>query len=282
MLHHTQWLKPYPTADYHNTFIGYVPHSTILQPTYRYMLKQQLSQKYSSIMKGQSKVGLLLGKYSKSFRRSKAMIEALIADGFTLHTTCTDCHDTTTLPEQVIRHNNVGPLQFIQILQNKQFDISFLLGFGYPYDSPSPIEALVNGVAFINPIANHVQIPPNETAIFPSYHSSYPLRSSQHVPLQSLGTPYVYNVHLSNITEILLAANMATQYRFHSYIPPEYHPLSLITRVCTVLLEDDTLCTCSQQTRRMNYNRDCRPGSHTIRKSTTGNYANGVGTISFN
>ena len=279
MLHHTQWMKPYPTADYHNTFIGYTPHSTILQPTYPNIPRKLPLQKPMTTL-GRTRVGLLFGKYSKSFRQGKMIIDALIADGFTLHTSCTDCHDTTILPKEVIRHSSVGPLQFIQLLQNESYDISFLLGFGYPYDSPSPIEALVNGVAFINPISNHVSTPPNETATFPSYHSFYPLRASQHVPLQHLGIPYVYNVHLSNISQILVAANMAVQYRFHSYIPPEYHPLSLITRVCTVLLEDDTPCTCPLQ-KRHNDNIDCRPSSHTIRKSTTGNDANGVGAISF-
>ena len=72
---------------------------------------------------------------------------------------------------------------------------------------------------------------------------------------------------------------MAVQYRFHSYIPSEYHPLSMTTRVCTALIEDDTLCTCSRLTKE--HGVDCRPGSHTIRKSTTGNDANGVGNVSF-
>ena len=278
MLHHTQWLKPYPTADYHNTFIGYTPHSTILLPTYHRTIHRPLRQLL--LGKGGSpeprKVGLLFGKFSKSFRHGKTLIDALIADGFILHTTCTDCHDNA-LPEQVIRHGSVSPLQFIQLLQSEEHDISFLLGFGYPYDSPSPLEALVNGVAFVNPVANHASISlQGISTTFPSIH---PLRSSQHVPIQHLGRPYVYNVRLTNITQVLAAANMAVQYRFHSYIPSEYHPLSMTTRVCTALIEDDTLCTCSRLTK--GHGVDCRPGSHTIRKSTTGNDANGVGNVSF-
>ncbi len=278
MLHHTQWLKPYPTADYHNTFIGYIPHSTILLPTYHRMIHRSLRQ----LLFGKGgipeprKVGLLFGKFSKSFRHGKTLIDALIADGFILHTTCTDCHDNT-LPEQVIRHGSISPLQFIQLLQSEELDISFLLGFGYPYDSPSPVEALVNGVAFINPVANHASTSlQGTTTTFPSIH---PLRSSQHVPIQYLGQPYVYNVQLTNITHVLAAANMAVQYRFHSFIPSEYHPLSMTTRVCTTLIEDDTLCTCSRLPKGRDV--DCRPGSHTIRKSTTGNDANGVGNVSF-
>jgi Glycosyltransferase family 18 len=279
--HPKQWLKPYPTADYYDTFLGFFPHSLVVFVPPRTVRQQRhdmlpptATQTWvQSSVSNDTKVGLLFGKVAKSFRHARPIIDALLDDGFELHTTCQDC-TTSTLPVQVIRHDHVGPFDFIRILRQ----CTFLIGFGHPYDSPSPLEALANGVAFINPIAVGA-LPLNETT-FPYRTGPVQLRSTQHVPLSMLGAPYVYNVHLSNVTQVLAAANHAVRYRFASHVPPEYHPIAHIARVCAIL-EDDSLCQCSSNSNSAADTTSHCHGSSTIRKPTTGNDANGVGNVSF-
>jgi Glycosyltransferase family 18 len=252
-----QWLKPYPTADFFNTFLGFFPHSVLLQKT------------PPSAFRG--KVGMLLGKVPTGFNQIGPVVDALLLDGFELHSTCPDC---TMLPSQVIRHEKVGPGEYIELLKS----CAFLLGTGYPYDSPSPFEGLANGVAFLNPIAVGA-LPWNETS-FP-LGSGPGWRATQHVPLSMVGMPYVYNVHLSNATQVVTAANHAVQYRFASFVPSDFRPLSMITRVCS-MLEDDSLCLCPPKQGHGHIARqvNCQ-GSSTIRKPSTGDDANFVGDVSF-
>ena len=102
-----------------------------------------------------------------------------------------------------------------------------------------------------------------------------------------LGMPYVYNVHLSNVTQVVLAANHAVRFRFSSFVPPDYHPLAVIARTCGIL-EDDSLCQCPNPIGGGDYrlykerdvNVECR-GSSTLRKSTTEDDANFMRNISF-
>jgi Glycosyltransferase family 18 len=252
-----QWLKPYPTADFFNTFLGFFPHSVLLRKNPPSALRR--------------KVGMLLGKVPTAFHQIGPVIDALLLDGFELHSTCLDC---TMLPSQVIRHEKVGPAEYIELLKS----CAFLLGTGYPYDSPSPFEGLANGVAFLNPIAVEA-LPWNETS-FP-LGSGPGWRATQHVPLSMVGMPYVYNVHLSNATQVVTAANHAVQYRFVSFVPPDFHPLSLIARVCG-MLEDDSLCLCpSKEGHGHNAGQVNCQGSSTIRKPSTIDDANFVGDVTF-
>jgi Glycosyltransferase family 18 len=179
------------------------------------------------------KVGMLLGKVPAGLHQFGPVVDALLLGGFELHSTCPNC---TLLPSQVIRHEKVGPAEYIELLKS----CAFLLGTGYPYDSPLPFEGLANGVAFLNLIAMGA-LPWNETS-FP-LGSGPGWRATQRVPLSMVGMPYVCNVHLSIATQVVTTANHAVQYRFASFVPPDFHPLSMIAPVCGIL-EDDSLFQC--------------------------------------
>jgi hypothetical protein len=81
---------------------------------------------------------------------------------------------------------------------------------------------------------------------------------------------HVYNAHLRNVTQVLAAANHAVRYRFASHVPPVYHPIAHIARVCAIL-GDDSLCQCSYNSNPAADTTSHCHGSSTIRKPTTGN-----------
>lgn len=86
---HRQFLKPYPTADFYNTYLGYFPHSVLLRTEYP--------------SPARAKVGVLLGKTPGKFKAPafQRVIQALLDNGFELHTTCNDCSNSV-LPSTVV------------------------------------------------------------------------------------------------------------------------------------------------------------------------------------
>jgi len=96
----------------YNTFLGYFPHNLVIEET------------PLEVKKG--RVGLLLGKKPSYFTPYQEVIERLISDGFELHSTCTDTETMKCpFPEQVIRHQNLGPSEYAQLMPT----FSFMLGF---------------------------------------------------------------------------------------------------------------------------------------------------------
>ena len=122
-------------------------------------------------------------------------------------------------------------------------EASFLLGLGLPFASPSPLEALAAGAAFLNPA---VVVRGDDDAAATSAAAA--LRF-QHDPLAALGAPYVYNVDLRNATSVLAAARRAHARRFASFVPADYSKATVVERVCRSILEDVGPCTCARRSR---------------------------------
>jgi len=95
-----------------NTFMGYFPHNLILNGT---MPQAE-----------RGRVGLLYGKKPEYFVPYQALIQRLIAEGFELHSTCTDNDSIKCpFPSEVIQHQNLGPFEYSMLLGK----FSFMLGF---------------------------------------------------------------------------------------------------------------------------------------------------------
>jgi Glycosyltransferase family 18 len=172
-------------------------------------------------------------------------MQALMKDGFTLHSICHEKRGPSNcgLPPGVIMHTSMGPKEYVSFMN----EVAFLIGFGDPIVSPSPLEGLAHGAAWLNPIRANGQ---NNSKAIHKALGDYPLHwendspiKTQHRPLSLLGMPYVYNIDLDNVTNVLEAANWAVQYRFSTYTPWEFRPNSMIDRVCA-LMEDESLCDC--------------------------------------
>mmetsp|Transcript_17661 Transcript_17661/g.42518 ORF Transcript_17661/g.42518 Transcript_17661/m.42518 type:complete len:469 (+) Transcript_17661:123-1529(+) len=132
--------------------------------------------------------------------------------------------------------------------------VAMVLGFGAPVDSPTALEALYNGAAFLNPEYD----PPFES------HEVLP-RTHMHKALKNLGPPYVYNYngnylntrsHITAnnykgddfstkedmetmISSILEVAERAAAQPFVSYTPADYSYESVKAHVCANIIEYD-------------------------------------------
>jgi len=227
-MHHRQYWKPYPTANFYNTFVGYFPHSLLLTEEHRHHHHRG------------GRVGLLLGKTADALRHMGPVVQALLDAGLELHTTCGNCREDSILPAAVVRHGPLSPIDYVRLLRR----CAFLLGAGRPYDSPSPLEGLANGVAFLNPLAITTAIINNNNNTTTTFNltTGPPLRAAQHTPLALLGPPYVYNVRLDDAASVVAAAERAVAHRFDRYVPADFSPLAVVARVCSLLQELDAVC----------------------------------------
>ena len=197
--------------DSHNTFIGYFPHNL-------------LSPVNGIQMADRGKVGLLYGKKPEYFEGYYDLISTLLLRGFELHTTCKDTPlKKCPIPSKVVRHEEVKPKEFAEMMQG----FSFMLGFKQPEGSPSPLVGMSYGVAFLNPLRQSGGT------------------HTQHRALSRIGFPYTYVIDLRNTTQVLQAAEWSSKYRFNSYVPPQYRVDSVVNRICGVI-EEDSLCLKSQ------------------------------------
>ena len=95
-----------------NTFMGYFPHNLLLN--------------WTTPQPERGKIGLLYGKKPEYFVPYQALIKRLIAEGFELHSTCTDNDSMKCpFPPAVIQHQNLGPAEYSTLLTK----FSFMLGF---------------------------------------------------------------------------------------------------------------------------------------------------------
>ena len=129
------------------------------------------------------------------------------------------------VPQKPVFHGSLSPSNYVTVLRQ----MAFLVGLGSPPDPPSVLEALANGVAFLNPIlteweANRVHRR-GDTKLTTPY-------VAQHRPFASLGPPYVYSFDPHNWTSIGEAAEKALANRFASFVPPAHTIDAVTAAVC--------------------------------------------------
>jgi len=243
-----QILAPFP-EDY-NTFVGFFVHSLLdennnvddsnINSTSPAENINDAAWTVSSAGKPRTKQGFIIGRKAHLFDdRDKALMQTLLDNGFQLHSICTGLFHCGGLPAGVQIHSNLNPQTYAQFMK----EMAFLIGFGDPIVSPSPLEGLAQGAAWINPIVGDNPDTNNNQEDLVRWTTGHPLRS-QHRPLSLLGAPYVYNVRLDNTAEVLQAAEHAVRFRFDSYVPWEYRPSAMVSRACSIV-EDDTVCLCA-------------------------------------
>jgi len=151
-------------------------------------------------------------------------LEALVGRGFELHAMQAKLDLLGRCRElgkqmRIVAHSALTPVAYAQLLRQ----MSFVVGLGDPTASPTPLEGLANGAAFLNP------------------HQFPRLQDTQHPPLAiMLGPPYVYQYALGNASELLAAAERASQHRFASYVPESHTLNATVAAVCKSILNKPT------------------------------------------
>lgn len=218
----------------------------------------------------------ILGKSGKYFGtdRVKALLTALADANFELHTTCSGAGCWMPPRGEIVKHGKMLPPEFSKFLRK----MAFIVGFGDPKVSPTPLEGLAAGAAFLNPILS------SEKAAIHGYvggREGVRATDTQHAALSMLGAPYVYNYDINDTSALLQAAERAVKNRFASFVPSAFRVEGVASLVCAGLLESGALCSCPEAQRQGDSSLDCRGsmystvsahGDHTSLAQDTGQY----------
>lgn len=164
---------------------------------------------YSSTGASRGRKLFIFGKSCDYFLSSQALIRALANADFELHSSVAKCFPQS-LPVKI--HGVLHPPAFRKLLAT----MSAVVGFGDPKDSPTPLEGLAVGAAFLNAYTDAG----NKAA------------TSQHRPLTEVGEPYVYMYDIHDIPSLVAAAEKAVTNRFASFVPAAHQGDSVAAAVC--------------------------------------------------
>uniref|UniRef100_A0A0V0J159 alpha-1,6-mannosyl-glycoprotein 6-beta-N-acetylglucosaminyltransferase n=1 Tax=Schistocephalus solidus TaxID=70667 RepID=A0A0V0J159_SCHSO len=142
----------------------------------------------------------------------------ILTEYFEVHATVADAR--SALPRTIINHGLLAGTAYMNILRSSKI----FVGVGFPYEGPAPLEAIANGVIFVNPSFN----PPKSrynTDFFSSKPTSRGL-TSQHPYIENfIGEPYSYTVDIRNETAV---RELFLRLQNHPK-PLEYVPFELTT-----------------------------------------------------
>ncbi|KAJ1620640.1 hypothetical protein T492DRAFT_379357, partial [Pavlovales sp. CCMP2436] len=231
-----QALTPYPyPPERRNTFLPYWPRNAAT------------TRAHSPPAEGRGRRGLILGKDVKYFDpshhqnsnanpqrvrrlpRVRALLQALLDAGFELTTSCVPLH-ACNMPKGVRSMPKLPPEEYAQVLGR----FAFMLGTGDPTESPSPLEGMAMGVAFINPTDGNASL---------QLGTGY-----QHNTIARLGPPFVYNVNFLDTPAVLQAAELTAKHRFPHHLVAEFTPEAAIARACAWFSSDQE-CICARARR---------------------------------
>lgn len=148
---------------------------------------------------------------------------------------------TTLVPGFVQNHGILNSSQLQALLQ----ETKVFIGLGFPFEGPAPLEAIALGCFFVNPIMD----PPLSRAnseFFSKKPTTRAITSQNPYAEMFIGKPYVYNVNISNLTEVMATLqHLVTQPTPPPYLPYEYTYEGMLERVA-VYVEHQEFCSRQQ------------------------------------
>ena len=119
------------------------------------------------------------------------------------------------------QHGHISPTQYAALFR----DMAFVVGTGSPTLSPTPLEALAQGAAFLNPLVHG------------SLESEDGHYQHQHLA-QTTGPPYSYKYDRRAPKTLVAAAEAAVRNRFASHVPFSNRPEATTAAACAMLADE--------------------------------------------
>ncbi|KAF8571788.1 hypothetical protein P879_02173 [Paragonimus westermani] len=205
-----------------NTFLGFVAEVTNTSPT-------------SYISVSGKPLALVYGKQFYMWKDVESYL-LVLNETFELHGNVVDL-GSHTLPGFVQNHGVTYGTAYLDLLKSVQV----MIGLGFPYEGPAPVEAISNGVIFINPRFQ----PPHgrsNTPFFADKPTNRSLTSQNPYFERYVGEPYSYLVDMHNATQIRETVHrLVKNLKPRAYRPFEFTATGYIERL-NALLVHQTLC----------------------------------------
>uniref|UniRef100_A0A3Q0KJT2 alpha-1,6-mannosyl-glycoprotein 6-beta-N-acetylglucosaminyltransferase n=1 Tax=Schistosoma mansoni TaxID=6183 RepID=A0A3Q0KJT2_SCHMA len=205
-----------------NTFLGFV--------TEIFPFKSKSNQSLSRPM------ALVYGKESYMWK-DKTNYLRILSDYFEIHGNVLD--KVENLPKFVHIHQIQYGQPYLELMSKAQI----MIGLGFPYEGPAPLEAIANGLIFLNPRFN----PPHSRSSHTFFADKPTSRglTSQHPYIENhISEPYSYLIDMGNETQIReTAKRILTTIKSGSYRPHEFTPWGLIERLNAYLTRQNICAT---------------------------------------
>lgn len=200
--HPRQLITPYPYKT-HNDFVGLLVKN-----------RPASADELAAVQK--EPVGLIWGKEAAYFQREGVMKMLNALNGTFMYATINEAKlrgSGLVLPPHIKNLGSMRREDFLKVLRKCRF----LIGLGDPILGPTPLEALVNGLVYLNPLRRPPGHIPN------TYNWEDDIRTQHHY-LESVGEPYVHTI---NIDEPHQVAEIVASVLRSDVLPA--HPLADFT-----------------------------------------------------
>ncbi|KRX23238.1 Alpha-1,6-mannosylglycoprotein 6-beta-N-acetylglucosaminyltransferase A, partial [Trichinella nelsoni] len=200
-------------------------------------------------------ITLLYGKnaYWNDFTKILDSIKDLVE----IHATVNP-DDQHLLPSYVVNHGVLDSGRFNLLSR----EAKIFLGLGFPYEGPAPLEAVANGLVFINPKFSAPKSRLNET-FFAKKPTLRQLKSQNSYMEDYIGEPYVFTIDISDRPALRAAVKQALQaevarivckisilictfglfffpsFKFEPHVPWEFTAEGMLERVAYYFLHQD-------------------------------------------
>ncbi|KAK4473497.1 hypothetical protein MN116_002860 [Schistosoma mekongi] len=212
-------------------FYTFFPHSP--DNTFLGFVAEIFPFKSKSINQSSSKpIGLVYGKEAYMWTNKTNYLK-ILSDYFELHGNVLDKVDK--LPTFVHIHQLQYGQPYLELLSKAQF----MVGLGFPYEGPAPLEAIANGLIFLNPRFDPPHSKSNQ-AFFADKPTSRAL-TSQHPYIENhIGEPHSYLIDMDNETQIRQTVErILNSSKSASYRPHEYSPWGFLERLNAYLVHQN-------------------------------------------
>nr|VZI41830.1 unnamed protein product [Spirometra erinaceieuropaei] len=149
----------------------------------------------------------------------------ILTEYFEVHSTVADAK--SDLPKTIKHHGLLAGAAYMDVLRSSKV----FVGVGFPYEGPAPVEAIANGVIFVNPSFN-----PPKSRYNTDFFSSKPTSrgvTSQHPYIENfIGEPFSYTVDIQNETAVReLFSRLRQQPKPPAYVPFEFTTAGMMERL---------------------------------------------------
>jgi len=203
--------------------------------------------------KNRGRRGFLLGKECHRLEQQKnwsetgaPVIRALLKAGFELHTNA-DLSECEGIKEELSKRElkNLVAHGFVTVKQFRALlgSVAFVVGFGFPRNSPTPLEAMAMGAAWLNPCTRQEEDgdedekeedPETEEEIAgkrDNNRAKTPWDGCQFT-VPNTEEPHMYSFPIGDARAAVRAAEKAVERRFRSFVPPHQRIEAVANTMC--------------------------------------------------
>ncbi|KAA0196804.1 Alpha-1 3(6)-mannosylglycoprotein beta-1 6-N-acetyl-glucosaminyltransferase [Fasciolopsis buskii] len=216
-----------------NTFLGFAIESVANSTTSK-VNRNEYNDTARSL--SDKPIALVYGKAAYMWQDALPYLTVL-NESFEVHS---NVMDTQLSPQFnfVVSHHCPHGAEFLRLMRSAKV----FVGLGFPYEGPAPLEAIANGVVFLNP---RFRTPHgrNNTSFFSDKPTSRKLTSQHPYLEQHIGEPYTYTVELDDPDQIRqVVKRILNRSEITPYVPFEYTTTGYLERL-NALVTRQSFCT---------------------------------------